>query len=117
MTLVVITGATGKIGGEVARRLHGVPGLQLRLVGPTKKDFLGKRSLDRPDSVRENRRQLVGLLSADGMTRLEEGAQIVAADTPITPEDGPVPMIGWVSSSYLSAELGQPFALALIDGA
>ena len=25
-------------------------------------------------------------------------------------------MIGWVSSSYLSAALGQPFALALVDG-
>lgn len=33
MTLAVLTGATGKLGGEVARRLHGVPGLQLRLVG------------------------------------------------------------------------------------
>ena len=86
------------------------------VVGAKKKDFLGKRSLDRPDSVREDRRQLVGLLSADGSTRLEEGAQIVDADTPITPEEGPVPMIGWVSSSYLSAELDQPFALALIDG-
>ena len=86
------------------------------VVGAKKKDFLGKRSLDRPDSVREDRRQLVGLLSADGATRLEEGAQIVDADTPITPEEGPVPMIGWVSSSYLSAELDQPFALALIDG-
>ena len=77
---------------------------------------MGKRSLDRPDSVREDRRQLVGLLSDDGTTRLEEGAQIVDADTPITPEDGPVPMIGWVSSSYLSAALDQPFALALVDG-
>ena len=86
------------------------------VVGAKKKDFVGKRSLDRPDSVREDRRQLVGLLSADGTTRLEEGAQIVDFGTPITPEDGPVPMIGWVSSSYLSAELGQPFALALVDG-
>ena len=86
------------------------------IIGAKKKDFVGKRSLDRPDSVREDRRQLVGLLSDDGTTRLEEGAQIVDADTPITPEDGPVPMIGWVSSSYLSAALDQPFALALVDG-
>jgi sarcosine oxidase subunit alpha len=86
------------------------------VVGAKKKDFLGKRSLDRPDSVREDRRQLVGLLSADGSTRLEEGAQIVDVGTPITPEEGPVPMIGWVSSSYDSAALGQPFALALVDG-
>ncbi|AXK46387.1 FAD-dependent oxidoreductase [Brachybacterium saurashtrense] len=86
------------------------------VVGAKKKDFVGKRSLDRPDTRREDRRQLVGLLSVDGRTRLEEGAQIVEATTPITPEEGPVPMIGWVSSSYLSAELDQPFALALIDG-
>ena len=86
------------------------------IIGAKKKDFVGKRSLDRPDSVREDRRQLVGLLSDDGSTRLEEGAQIVDASTPITPEAGPVPMIGWVSSSYLSAALDQPFALALVDG-
>ena len=39
----------------------------------------------------------------------------VAAGTPITPEDGPVPMIGHVTSSYLSPTLNRPFGLALVE--
>ena len=76
------------------------------------KDFLGKRSLARPDCVREGRKQLVGLLSADGRTVLREGAQLIE-------EPGaahPVPMIGHVTSSYMSDCLGHPIALALVAG-
>ncbi|MGQ7787532.1 sarcosine oxidase subunit alpha family protein [Nesterenkonia sp. PF2B19] len=79
------------------------------------KDFVGKRSLSRPDTARSDRRQLVGVLPVDGATRLEEGAQLVARGTSITPDQGPVPMIGHVTSSYLSAALGRPFGLALVD--
>lgn len=32
---IVVTGASGKVGGEAARLLHGVPGVELRLVGRT----------------------------------------------------------------------------------
>ncbi len=76
------------------------------------KDFLGKRSLSRTDCVREDRKQLVGLLSVDGETVLPEGAQLV--DDPEAPK--PVPMCGHVSSSYYSACLGHPIALALVAG-
>ncbi|RAC93401.1 hypothetical protein DN549_34930, partial [Burkholderia multivorans] len=62
------------------------------------KDFIGKRSFSRLDTAREDRKHLVGVLPVDGETRLIEGAQLVAAGTPITPEDGPVPMIGHVTS-------------------
>ena len=76
------------------------------------KDFLGKRSLMRPDSVRDNRKQLVGLLSVDEKTVLPEGAQLV-----VDPDQSkPVPMCGHVSSSYYSACLGHPIALALVEG-
>jgi NAD(P)H dehydrogenase (quinone) len=30
---IVVTGASGKVGGEVARLLHGAPGVELRIVG------------------------------------------------------------------------------------
>ena len=76
------------------------------------KDFLGKRSLSRPDCLRDDRKQLVGLLSVDGKTVLPEGAQLV--NDPTVPK--PVPMCGHVSSSYYSACLGHPIALALVDG-
>ncbi|MEU6251217.1 ATP-binding cassette domain-containing protein [Streptomyces sp. NPDC047043] len=81
------------------------------------KDFVGKRSYSRPDTSRTDRKQLVGLLPADRMTRLPEGTQLVAPDVPLTPEAGPVPMLGHVTSSYHSPALGRPFALALVaDG-
>ncbi|MFJ2717162.1 sarcosine oxidase subunit alpha family protein [Streptomyces sp. NPDC087437] len=81
------------------------------------KDFIGKRSYSRPDTARGDRKHLVGLLPADGSTRLPEGSQIVAPDVPVTPQDGPVPMLGHVTSSYHSQALGRPFALALVaDG-
>lgn len=76
------------------------------------KDFLGKRSLSRPDSLRNDRKQLVGLLSKDGKTVLPEGAQLII--NPDAPQ--PVPMCGHVSSSYFSACLGHPIAMALVEG-
>ena len=76
------------------------------------KDYLGKRSLARPDCVRSDRKQLVGLLSSDGETVLPEGTQLVEApDAPV-----PVPMCGHVTSSYMSACLEHPIALALVAG-
>ena len=75
------------------------------------KDFLGKRSLSRSDCVREKRKQLVGLLSEDGETVVAEGAQLVV--DPQAPS--PVPMCGHVTSSYDSACLGHPIALALLE--
>lgn len=79
------------------------------------KDFVGKRSFQREDTARPDRKHFVGVLPVDGVTRLDEGAQLIASGTPVTPETGPVPMIGHVTSSYLSAELGRPFGLALVE--
>jgi sarcosine oxidase, subunit alpha len=77
------------------------------LLGRAKRDFVGKRSLARPDMLRPDRKQLVGLVSSE---MLEEGAQIVAdPNAPI-----PIPMLGHVTSAYWSETLQQPIALALI---
>ncbi|WP_201022769.1 glycine cleavage T C-terminal barrel domain-containing protein, partial [Tepidimonas taiwanensis] len=54
---------------------------------------------------------LVGLLPHDEDLRLPEGAQVVGtAELP----EAPVPMLGHVTSSYRSAELGRTFAHALV---
>lgn len=79
----------------------------------TRKDFIGKRSYARPDNQREDRKQLVSVLPADPEHRLLEGAQLIAADTDVA--QIPVPMEGWVTSSYRSAALGRTFGLALIS--
>ncbi|MCZ4261641.1 sarcosine oxidase subunit alpha [Limimaricola sp. G21655-S1] len=81
-------------------------------IGKAKPDFVGKRSLARPDLVAPGRKQLVGLLTEDGAVKLEEGAQIVL--DPGQPK--PMKMVGHVTSSYHSATLGRSIAMALIEG-
>ena len=77
------------------------------VIGKSKPDFVGKRSLVRPDMLRSDRKQLVGLLSPDV---LEEGAQIVA-DANAAP-----PALGHITSAYWSEALSRPIALALVSG-
>jgi sarcosine oxidase subunit alpha len=81
-------------------------------VGKKKPDFVGKRSLARPELQRADRKQFVGLLTRDPTLVLEEGAQIVADPTaPV-----PMPMIGHVTSAYWSETLGRSIALAVVAG-
>jgi sarcosine oxidase subunit alpha len=67
--------------------------------------FVGSRSLRRPDTARDDRKQLVGLMPE---ARLPEGAQLVDGS-------GQTTMVGHVTSSYVSATLGVPFALAMVE--
>jgi sarcosine oxidase subunit alpha len=80
------------------------------LVAGSKTDFVGCRSLARPDLVSPGRRQLVGLMTEDAQGVLEEGAQIVADPA----EPIPMRMLGHVTSSYWSPNCGRSIALALI---
>jgi sarcosine oxidase subunit alpha len=75
------------------------------------KDFVGRRSLARPDTCRGDRKQLVGLLPDDPTLCLAEGAHLVEHGTLGPP---PVPYLGHVTSSYASQALGRTFALALV---
>ena len=81
------------------------------IVSKKKADFLGKRAWIREDNKRADRKQLVGILSDDPKVVLAEGAQLV--DRPGRP---PVPMIGHVTSSYMSPTVGRSIALALVKG-
>jgi sarcosine oxidase subunit alpha len=83
------------------------------VVGKNKSfSFIGKRSLQRSDCLRENRKQLVGLKTIDGTQVLPEGAQIV-----FDPQQAiPMAMQGHVTSSYYSANMGHSIALAVVKG-
>jgi len=81
-------------------------------VSKKKTDFVGIRGLKRPDLVRESRKQLVGLMTKDSKEVLEEGGQIVA--DPNQPK--PMTMLGHVTSSYWSENLGRSIAIALVAG-
>jgi sarcosine oxidase subunit alpha len=83
-------------------------------VSKKKPDFIGKRSFARPANADPLRKQLVGLLPTDRATVLPEGSQIVEYHPDGVLPPPPVPMLGHVTSSYRSAELGRPFALALV---
>jgi sarcosine oxidase subunit alpha len=83
-------------------------------VSKKKPDFVGKRSFARAENQNPLRKQLVGLLPTDRETRLPEGSQLVDCGEGNTLPPPPVPMLGHVTSSYYSPELGRTFALALV---
>ncbi|MEX1215014.1 sarcosine oxidase subunit alpha [Saccharospirillum sp.] len=72
--------------------------------------FVGKRGMKREDCMREDRKQLVGLKTKDPRAVLPEGAQ--AVDDPNQPI--PMKMLGHVTSSYYSANLGRSIAMGVI---
>jgi len=80
------------------------------IISKKKYDFIGKRSLYRSDTMKEGRKQMVGLLTEDPNEVLEEGAQIVAE----VKKKPPMDMLGHVTSSYYSPNLKKSIALAVI---
>ena len=83
------------------------------IVSKKKEDFIGRRSLSRSDTAKPGRKQLVGLLTEDPQIVLPEGAHVVAE----VKDHPPMPMLGHVTSSYMSPNLGRSIAMALVyDG-
>jgi sarcosine oxidase subunit alpha len=74
-------------------------------------DFIGRRSLSRSDTARSDRKQLVGLLTEDPAIVLMEGAHVIATEAEGTM---PVPMLGHVTSSYMSPNLERSIAMAVV---
>ena len=79
------------------------------LVGKAKPDFVGKRSLSRPEMLRPDRRQLVGLVPRDRNALPDEGAQLIGSAEAREAQ-------GHITSAYRSAALGHPIALGLLSG-
>ena len=78
------------------------------VAGRKKADFIGKRSLARPDNQRTDRLQLVGLTAADAGV-LVAGAHLRLKGTRLGSD-------GWVTSAAMSPTLGRPIALAMLRG-
>ena len=82
------------------------------IVSKTKADFIGKRALERVSMADPQRKQLVGLLTEDPKQVIPEGAHAVLdPDQP-----APMEMLGHVTSSYYSPNLGHSIAMALLKG-
>jgi sarcosine oxidase subunit alpha len=80
------------------------------IVSDKKPDFIGKRALARQAMQASDRKQLVGLKTKDPKQVIPEGAH--ATLDPDQPP--PVDMLGHVTSSYFSPNLGHSVAMALL---
>ena len=78
-----------------------------------KKDFIGKRSLQKEAFNNSDRQKIVGLVPIDRKTNIPEGSHLVLDKNAKLPN----PKLGHVSSSCWSFENNNPFSLAIIkDG-
>jgi len=82
-------------------------------VSPSKPfSFIGKRGMARADCVRADRKQWVGIKTKDPSIVLPEGAQgVFDPNAPV-----PMPMVGHITSSYWSANLGRSIAQGFVKG-
>ena len=78
-----------------------------------KKDFIGKRSLNRSAFTAEDRQKVVGVVPLDKKTSIPEGSHLVKDAKAKLPN----PKLGHVSASCWSVEYNNPFSLAILhDG-
>ena len=78
-----------------------------------KKDFIGKRSLNREAFTKEDRQKVVGVVPVDKKTSIPEGSHLVKDANASLPN----PKLGHISASCWSVEYNNPFSLAILkDG-
>ncbi len=86
------------------------------MIGKNKKDFIGKRSLKRSDTMREDRKQLVGIVPVDKSNFIEEGQHIVECQNLPKKIKTPIKYLGHISSSYHSPNLNHCISMAMVKG-
>ena len=78
-----------------------------------KKDFIGKRSLNRQAFTESQREKIVGVVPIDKKTMIPEGSHLVMDSSAPLPN----PKLGHISASCWSVEYNNPFSLAILkDG-
>jgi len=78
-----------------------------------KKDFIGKRSLNRKAFLKPEREKIVGVVPLDKKTMIPEGSHLVSDNNAKLPN----PKLGHISASCWSVEYNNPFSLAILkDG-
>jgi len=76
-----------------------------------KKDFIGKRSLNRKAFIDPEREKIVGVVPLDKKTMIPEGSHLVADSNASLPN----PKLGHISASCWSVEYNNPFSLAILN--
>ena len=78
-----------------------------------KKDFIGKRSLNREAFIAQSRQKIVVVFPLDKKTIIPEGSHLVKDASAKLPN----PKLGHISASCWSVEYNNPFSLAIVkDG-
>jgi len=78
-----------------------------------KKDFIGKRSLNREAFINPSREKIVGVVPLDKKSMIPEGSHLVSDSNASLPN----PKLGHISASCWSVEYNNPFSLAILkDG-
>jgi sarcosine oxidase, subunit alpha len=78
-----------------------------------KKDFIGKRSLNREAFLHPSREKIVGVIPLDKKTMIPEGSYLVEDKNSALP----ILKLGYISASCWSVEHNNPFSLAILkDG-
>jgi len=78
-----------------------------------KKDFIGKRSLNREAFLDPKREKIVGVVPLDKKSMIPEGSHLVSDSNASLPN----PKLGHISASCWSVEYNNPFSLAILkDG-
>ena len=78
-----------------------------------KKDFIGKRSLNREAFLNPSREKIVGVVPLDKKTMIPEGSYLVGDKNSTLP----ILKLGYISASCWSVEYNNPFSLAILkDG-
>lgn len=78
-----------------------------------KKDFIGKRSLNREAFLNPNREKIVGVVPLDKKSMIPEGSHLVSDSNASLPNS----KLGHISASCWSVEYNNPFSLAILkDG-
>jgi len=75
-----------------------------------KKDFVGKRSLNREGFLNPDREKIVGVIPVDKKTMIPEGSHLVKDKNAALPN----PKLGHISASCWSVEYNNPFSLAIL---
>ena len=75
-----------------------------------KKDFIGKRSLNREAFINPSREKIVGVVPLDKKTTIPEGSHLVLDGNTSLPN----PKLGHISASCWSVEYNNPFSLAIL---
>jgi len=76
-----------------------------------KKDFIGKRSLNKKAFLNVDRQKIVGVIPIDKKTMIPEGSHLVKEANASLPN----PKLGHVSASCWSVEYNNPFSLAILQ--